>query len=75
MIEINIPGGRNLQLENLVCDVNGTLAVDGQLPDGLERRPTQLQVGGVGGRHSVDGQAVACIDQEDRQAVVGAEQR
>lgn len=43
MIEINIPGGGNLQLENLVCDVNGTLAVDGQLPDGLARLLRRLQ--------------------------------
>lgn len=43
MIEINIPGGGNLQLENLVCDVNGTLAVDGQLPDGLARLLRSLQ--------------------------------
>ncbi len=38
MIEINIPGWGTLQLENLVCDVNGTLAVDGQLPEGLARQ-------------------------------------
>lgn len=37
MIEINIPGRGVLQLEHLVSDVNGTLAVDGQLPDGLAR--------------------------------------
>ena len=35
MIELNIPGRRLMQLEHLVCDVNGTLAVDGQLPEGL----------------------------------------
>ncbi len=43
MIEINIPGGGTLQLENLVCDVNGTLAVDGQLPDGLARQLRSLR--------------------------------
>ena len=37
MIELNIPGRGILQLEHLVSDVNGTLAVDGQLPDGLPR--------------------------------------
>jgi len=37
MIEINIPGRGSLQLEDLVCDVNGTLAVDGQLPEGVPR--------------------------------------
>lgn len=37
MIELNIPGRGVLQLEHLVSDVNGTLAVDGQLQDGLSR--------------------------------------
>ncbi len=37
MIELNIPGRGTLQLEHLVCDVSGTLAVDGQLPEGLPR--------------------------------------
>ncbi len=37
MIELNIPGRGTLQLEHLVCDVNGTLAVDGELPEGLAR--------------------------------------
>jgi P-type E1-E2 ATPase len=43
MIEINIPGRGWLQLEHLVCDVNGTLAVDGQLPDGMVRALTSLR--------------------------------
>ena len=38
MIEINIPGRGTLQLEHLVSDVNGTLAVDGVLMDGLANR-------------------------------------
>lgn len=33
MIELNIPGRGNLQLHHLVTDVNGTLAVDGELLD------------------------------------------
>jgi P-type E1-E2 ATPase len=33
MIELNIPGRGLIQLHHLVCDVNGTLAVDGQLPE------------------------------------------
>jgi len=37
MIELNIPGRGVLQLEHMVCDVNGTLALDGKLPDGLAR--------------------------------------
>ena len=43
MIELNIPGRGWLQLEHLVCDVNGTLAVDGQLPDGMVRALTGLR--------------------------------
>ncbi len=35
MIEITIPGRGVIQLEHLVCDVNGTLAVDGQLIQGV----------------------------------------
>ena len=37
MIELNIPGRGQIELEHLVCDVNGTLAVDGNLQDGLVR--------------------------------------
>lgn len=37
MIELNIPGRGQIELEHLVCDVNGTLAVDGRLQDGLVR--------------------------------------
>lgn len=37
MIELNIPGRGVYELEHLVCDVNGTLAVDGQLLDGLSK--------------------------------------
>jgi len=35
MLEFNIPGFGRLQLNHLVCDVNGTLALDGVLIDGL----------------------------------------
>lgn len=38
MIELNIPGRGSLRLEHLVTDVNGTLAIDGILMDGLARR-------------------------------------
>lgn len=31
MIEIKVPGFRNLELEHLVLDYNGTLAIDGKL--------------------------------------------
>ena len=43
MIELNIPGRGRIQLEHLVCDVNGTLAVDGQLYEGLPRLMKALQ--------------------------------
>lgn len=43
MIEINIPGRGTLQLEHLVCDVNGTLTLDGQLMEGLVRILTNLR--------------------------------
>ena len=43
MIELNIPGRGNLQLEHLVADVNGTLAVDGVLLDGLAKRIASIR--------------------------------
>ena len=43
MIELNIPGRGSVRLEHLVTDVNGTLARDGTLIDGIGRRITALQ--------------------------------
>ncbi len=43
MIEMNIPGRGTIQIEHLVCDVNGTLAIDGQLHEGLVRILTNLR--------------------------------
>jgi P-type E1-E2 ATPase len=43
MIEINIPGWKTLELENLICDVNGTLAMDGKLLEGLVKEITELR--------------------------------
>ena len=43
MIELNIPGRGTLQLEHLVSDVNGTLAIDGQLLDGIARAIRDLR--------------------------------
>ena len=43
MIELYIPGRGTIQLEHLVCDVNGTLAVDGQLTEGLVRIIPELR--------------------------------
>jgi P-type E1-E2 ATPase len=43
MIELHIPGRGVLTLEHLVCDVNGTLAVDGQLGEGVARSIRNLR--------------------------------
>jgi P-type E1-E2 ATPase len=43
VIEINIPGRGTLRLEHLVTDVNGTLAVDGQLIEGVAQRIGSLK--------------------------------
>jgi soluble P-type ATPase len=43
MIELHIPGSGVLRLEHLVSDVNGTLAVDGTLYEGLPRLLAQLR--------------------------------
>ncbi len=37
MIDLTIPGTGNIQINHLVLDVNGTLALDGTLFDGLPR--------------------------------------
>ena len=38
MIEITIPGFKQLRLEHLVLDYNGTLAVDGEMIPGVKSR-------------------------------------
>jgi P-type E1-E2 ATPase len=43
MIELEIPGRGSLQLQHLVLDVNGTLAVDGRLLDGVAKRLSSLR--------------------------------
>ncbi len=43
MIELSIPGRGVIQLEHLVCDVNGTLAYDGRLIEGVSRRLQALK--------------------------------
>jgi P-type E1-E2 ATPase len=43
MIELNIPGRETIELEYLVFDVNGTLAVDGLLLDGVTRAIKSLR--------------------------------
>lgn len=48
MIEISIPGHKQLKLEHLVLDYNGTLAFDGRLLSGLQETleilATSLQI-------------------------------
>lgn len=43
MIEVMIPGRNKLILNNLVCDVNGTLALDGVLLPGVAEKIHSLQ--------------------------------
>jgi P-type E1-E2 ATPase len=43
MIELNIPGRGTLELEHLVCDVSGTLSIDGQLLEGIARSLNSLR--------------------------------
>lgn len=43
MIELTIPGRGPLRIQHLVTDVNGTLAVDGVLIDGLTKRINSLR--------------------------------
>ena len=43
MLEINIPGQGKLEIKHLVCDVNGTLATDGILIDGICEKINKLR--------------------------------
>jgi len=43
MIELNLPGWGVMSLNHLVCDVNGTLALDGRLVDGVLRGMNTLR--------------------------------
>jgi len=38
MLQIDIPGYKILQIEHVVCDYNGTLAIDGQLIPGIRKK-------------------------------------
>jgi len=38
MLTLTLPGRGELKIQHLVTDVNGTLALDGILPDGLAKR-------------------------------------
>ena len=43
MIEIKVPGRGTYRLKHLVLDVNGTIAVDGQLVEGVAGRLAELR--------------------------------
>ncbi|NPV84894.1 MAG: ATPase P [Anaerolineae bacterium] len=43
MIELNVPGKGVYQLDHLVCDLSGTLTVDGKLVEGVMRTITTLK--------------------------------
>lgn len=43
MLELNIPGWGELQFQHIVLDVNGTLALDGTLIEGVARRIGSLR--------------------------------
>lgn len=38
MIKLKIPGGKDLLLEHLILDFNGTIALDGKLVEGVKER-------------------------------------
>ena len=43
MIKFTVPGRGDYELEHLVMDVNGTLAIDGQLMDGVAKKIASLR--------------------------------
>lgn len=43
MIELNIPGRGYYRLKHLLLDLNGTIALDGDLLEGVEERLVRLQ--------------------------------
>ena len=43
MIEIEVPGRGTYRLQHLVLDVNGTIAVDGRLVEGVAKRLAELR--------------------------------
>ena len=42
LIEITIPGRENYEFRHLVLDLNGTIALDGEVIEGVEERLCQL---------------------------------
>lgn len=62
MIELTIPGRGELRIQHLVTDVNGTLALDGILLDGLAKR-----IGLLRDRLTIH---LLTVDTHGRQAVI-----
>ncbi len=65
VIEINVPGRGSFQLQHLVTDVNGTLAVDGRLIEGVAR-----QIAGLKDRLTIH---LLTADTHGRQAAIDQE--
>ncbi len=42
MIRIDIPGWGNIEIENLVLDLNGTIATDGKIPSEVKEKIKSL---------------------------------
>lgn len=43
MLEINFPGQKQIKLAHLVCDINGTLTLDGRILEGVPEAVTLLK--------------------------------
>ena len=42
MITVNIPGWGNMDIENIVLDLNGTIAADGKIPSEMKEKISRL---------------------------------
>lgn len=42
MVSIDIPGWGNVEIENVVLDLNGTLATDGKIPSDMKKKINSL---------------------------------
>ena len=42
MLEIDIPGRGTFEIRHVVCDYNGTIAVDGRLMEGIAGRIREI---------------------------------
>ncbi|HUX76896.1 MAG TPA: HAD family hydrolase [Anaerolineae bacterium] len=65
MIEIEVPGRGTYRLKHVVLDVNGTIAVDGRLVEGVAKRVAEL-------RRSVEVHMLTA-DTRGRQQVIDAQ--